>query len=153
TTPIDFSSATADEQQVQVGNDAFTIFDGNPRTYWDTYPRMKQMHWVALGLKTPLRTEGGSLRITLDSGISQWGWHSLGHFRLSVTNEADALARTRLWKDLKESDLVNLNVALANAHFQQGHTGEAVSSFTAALDLATDRAGKARIMTEAAPLD
>src|SRR5262249_35758774 len=38
TTPIDFSSAMADEEQVQPGYGPNTIIDGNPRTYWDTYP-------------------------------------------------------------------------------------------------------------------
>src|SRR5206468_2951682 len=86
----------------------------------------------------------------LDSGVSRWGQHSLGRFRLSVTNEADALARTQFWKDLRDSGGVNLNVALAKAHFQQGHINDSVASFTAALDLAADRAAKAGILAEAA---
>ena len=47
---------------------------------------------------------------------------------------------------------MDLNVALAKAHAQQGHTSEAVAAFTQALPLANDRAGKARIIAAAAPL-
>ena len=43
-------------------------------------------------------------------------------------------------------------VLLAKAHAEQGHVNEAMASLVEALALAADRAGKARIITEAAPL-
>ena len=48
---------------------------------------------------------------------------------------------------------MDLSVALAKVHAQQGHINEAVVSFTEALDLAADRAAKSRIITEASPLE
>jgi tetratricopeptide (TPR) repeat protein len=54
--------------------------------------------------------------------------------------------------DLKDSDVVDLSVALGKAHAGQGHVNEAVASFTEALDLAVNRAGKTKIIAEAAPL-
>src|SRR5439155_25799187 len=108
-------------------------------------------HWAVFVLKSPARMDGGSLSITLDSGISEWGMHGLGRFRLSATNAAD-LTRALVRNELKDSEVVDLSVALAKAHAQQGHTKEAVASFTEALDLAADRTGKAKIIAEAAPL-
>ena len=48
--------------------------------------------------------------------------------------------------------MVDFYVALGKAYAQQGRTNEAVASFAEALPLAADRAGKARIIAEAAPL-
>src|SRR5262249_2849770 len=42
------------------------------------------------GLKTPARKDGGYLSITLDSGISPWGPHGLGRFRLSASADPAA---------------------------------------------------------------
>ena len=68
-----------------------------------------------------------------------------------MTNRALGLtAAVRLRDDFKDSDLLDLNVALAKAHVQQGHTNEAVTSFAEALRLAADRAAKAKIVAEAA---
>ncbi len=76
----------------------------------------------------------------------------LGRFRLSFTNDAATLQATRIRWDLKDSELLDLNVALAEACAQQGQTDVAVASFAEALALAKDRAGKAKVIGEAAPL-
>jgi serine/threonine protein kinase len=149
--PIEFGSATADFSSGPQIGPAKSI-DGNPRTWWETYPRVRESHGVVFVLKSPARIDGRSMSITLDSGISPWGMAGLGHFRLSVTNDAD-LARTLVCNDLKDSKVVDLCVALGIAHAQQGHINEAVASFTEALELAMDRAAKAKIITEAAPLE
>jgi tetratricopeptide (TPR) repeat protein len=57
-----------------------------------------------------------------------------------------------LRNDFTGSEIADLNVDLATAHAQQGQTNEAVASFAEALPLAADRAVKARIIAEAAPL-
>jgi WD40 repeat protein/tetratricopeptide (TPR) repeat protein len=148
--PIEFGSAMADFSEDQT--DPPKSIDGDPRTRWDTHPRMKEPHWAVFVLKSPAQMDGGSLIITLDSGISQWGYHGLGRFRLSVTDDAD-LTRAILRNDLKGSEFVDLSIALAKAHAKQGHIDEAVASFTEALDLATDGVAKAKIITEAATLE
>jgi tetratricopeptide (TPR) repeat protein len=149
-TPIELGSAIVDYDNY--GNNPSRIFDGNPRTYWDTYTQEQKPHWVVVSFKSPVRTNGGSLSITLDSGISEWGQHGLGRFRLSATNAAD-LNRAIVRNDLKASEILDFCIVLAKAHAQQGHTKEAVASFTEALDLAADRAAKTKIITEAAPLN
>jgi WD40 repeat protein/tetratricopeptide (TPR) repeat protein len=148
--PIEFGSAVADASQ-DPQNDATKIIDGNPRTYWDTHPRMKEPHWAVFVLKSPARVDGCSLSITLDSGIAHWNQHGLGRFRLSATNAAD-LKRAIVRTDLKDSEVADLCIALAKAHAQQGDIKDAVASFTEAVDLAADRAARAKIIAEAAPL-
>jgi tetratricopeptide (TPR) repeat protein len=149
---IEFGSAMADFfKDPEVHGPAKSI-DGNPRTWWETYPRVRETHWAVFVLKSPARMDGRSVSITLDSGISPWGMCGLGRFRLSVTNDAD-LARALVRNDLKDSEVVDLRIALGKAHAQQGHINEAVASFTEAFDLATDRAAKAKIIAEAAPLE
>jgi WD40 repeat protein len=151
--PIEFGSARGDVSQNSQFGPAKSI-DGDPRTWWDTLtPRgVREAHWALFVLKSAARMDGGSLSITLDSGITQWGYHGLGRFRLSVTNAAD-LSRAVLRSDLKDSEVMDLSIALAKAHAEQDHLSEAVASFTEALDLAADRAGKAKIITEAASLN
>jgi WD40 repeat protein/tetratricopeptide (TPR) repeat protein len=150
---IEFGSATADVSQDPQAYGPAKSIDGDPRTWWDTLNPggVQEAHWAVFVLKSPARTDGGSLIITLDSGITQWGYHGLGRFRLSATNAAD-LGRALVRNDLKDSEVVDLCIALAKAHAQQGHVNEAVASFTEALELATGPAAKAKIITEAAPL-
>jgi formylglycine-generating enzyme required for sulfatase activity/tetratricopeptide (TPR) repeat protein len=150
-TPLNFGSAHADWQQTE-SQTSSSMIDGNPNTWWDTHPRIREPHWAVFSLRSPARIDGGSLSITLDSGITSWGMHGLGRFRLSVTNEADAFIRTPLRKDLKEFEVVDLNVALAKAHAQQGQNDEAVAAFARALALTGDSAGKARVIAEAVAL-
>ena len=71
---------------------------------------------------------------------------------MSFTDDPKTLQATRIRLDLKDGEAADLNVALGKAHAQQGHTSEAVASFTEAISLTADRAGKARIIAEAAPL-
>ncbi len=91
-TPIEISSAMVDDQGSTQYNST-NIIDGNPNTYWDTHPRHLRNHWVVLGLKAPAKINGGSVSITLDKGITPWGQHGLGHFRLSVTDAPGAYER------------------------------------------------------------
>ncbi len=76
----------------------------------------------------------------------------LGRFRLSFTNDAVTLQTTRLQWDLKDSEVVDLNVALARACAEQGRTTGAIVSFAEAISLAVDRTEKAKIIAAAAPL-
>ena len=92
-TPIDISSATAD-YHLSGRFVARNMIDGDPATRWDTDNgdvKRRQAHWAVFGLKSPVRTGGGYLSITLDSGITSWGHHGLGRFRLSVTNDQETI--------------------------------------------------------------
>ena len=154
-TPIDISSATAD-YHLSGRFVARNMIDGDPATRWDTDNgdvKRRQAHWAVFGLKSPVRTGGGYLSITLDSGITSWGHHGLGRFRLSVTNDQETIARTPLRQDLKDSEFAELSVALGKAYIQQGQANLATQSFSEALTLAADCAAKARIIAAAAPLE
>jgi WD40 repeat protein/tetratricopeptide (TPR) repeat protein len=148
-TPIELASAIVDYDNY--GSSPSTIIDGDPESHWNP-TRVQEPHWAVFVLKSPARMDGGSLKITLDSGISPWPMLGLGRFRLSATNEAD-IVRALVRNDLKDSEVVDLSLALAKAHAQQSHVSEAGAAFTEALPAATDRAAKAKIIAEAAPLN
>ena len=93
------------------------------------------------------------MKVRLRSGSGTYPQRNLGRFRLSVTSHArDLVVGAHLRNDFKDSEIADLNVELAKAHAEQGHVNEAMASLVEALPLAADRAGKARIITEAAPL-
>lgn len=148
--PITFGSVLVDYEQSW--NPASRAIDGNPRTCWDTHPRIQQPHWLLLACGTPLKSGGGYLSITLDEGITEYPKHGLGRFRLLATDEADVLSRTQLRKDFSASEVVDLKIALATVQAQQGQLNSAAASLIESLALATDRAARARIISQAASL-
>jgi tetratricopeptide (TPR) repeat protein len=100
-----------------------------------------------------VKTSGGKLVLTLDSGVSSWGEHGLGRFRLSVTDDPEVLNRVRNRSDFNEREIVELSFALAKAYAQQNRLAEAVHALQKALELASDRSGKAKVITYAATLE
>lgn len=146
-TPIAFSSVTAD---VENPGPPRNMIDNDPGTKWDTYPNI-QSHWAVFVLKSPVRVEGDSVIVTIDSG--EWSKHGLGRFRLSVideADEADLVMRAKILQDLKPRAETDLHIALAKAAAQQGHTGDAEALLIKALELAADRADRSKIITVAA---
>ncbi len=130
-------------------------FDHDPWTSWVTWPRVSEPHTAVFEFQPLSAAEDGSqrLKVRLESGSRIFPQRNLRRFRLSVTNRgAGLMAAAQVRNAFNDSDVVDLNVALAKAHAQQGHTSEAVASFTEALTLAADRAGKATIIAAAAPL-
>jgi hypothetical protein len=128
----------------------YQAFDSNSSTFWGVFPRFTQPH-TAVFLFGPYPTQQGEsqiLTIRLRFGNNYWARHNLGGFRLSVTSDAEALEGAPLRNDLKDSEVADLNIALAKAHARQGHHNEAVASLTEALDLTSDRAGTARIVAD-----
>ena len=150
--PRKITKALADFEQTNYP--VATALDGNPGTAWSIDPQVGNNHWSVFELEPsqqPGLAGGTKLTFTLDFQFNVR--HALGRFRLSVTSEATALQATMLRLDLKDGAVADMHVALATAHAQQGHTAEAVDSFTAALELAADRAGKATVIAAAAPLE
>jgi tetratricopeptide (TPR) repeat protein len=119
---------------------------------WGNWPRAGKANAATIATRVA-RAAKDDLKIEMIFSRSGWIQHNLGRFRLAVTNTPDALRATEFRKDLSDSEVADLNVALAKAHAQQGRTTEAVALFTEALRLTADRAGKARIIAEAAPLE
>jgi WD40 repeat protein/tetratricopeptide (TPR) repeat protein len=129
------------------------VIDGEVDTSpgWGNYPRFGQANTATIATRIA-RAPKDDLKIEMVFSRSSWLQHNLGRFRLAVTKDAGALQATEFRKELPESEVADLNVALAKAHAQQGRTREAVASFTEALHLAADRAGKAKVLAEAALL-
>ena len=99
------------------------------------------------------RGRDDDLKIELYFSRAEYTKHNLGRFRLSVTGNDGALAAERLHNDFKDGEVADLDVMLAKVHAQQGQTDQALVSLTEALGLAEDRAGKGKVINEAAALD
>ncbi len=127
--------------------------DGNDRTGWSVYPEFNKDHRAVFDLAETIG-DGQAARLTvrLKQGNPSYDKTLLGRFRLSFTNDATTLQATRDRLDLNNSDMVDVHIALGEAHAQQGQTNEAVAAFVEALPLAADRAGKTRIIAAAAPV-
>jgi WD40 repeat protein/tetratricopeptide (TPR) repeat protein len=127
--------------------------DGNLSTQWSAWPEVYRRQEAVFDLRPNPENMAASMLVVQLTCIGNPEWRgTLGCFRLSVMSGPDAFFRALLLMDLKQSELADLSVALAEAHAQQGHIKEADASFAEALSLAADRAGKARIITAAAPL-
>jgi formylglycine-generating enzyme required for sulfatase activity/tetratricopeptide (TPR) repeat protein len=128
--------------------------DGNSGTAWAILPQVRKNHTAVFDIESSQQTGfAGGTKLTFTLDFQSNNKHAMGRFRLSITNDATTLQATRLRMDLKDSEVVDLLVALAKAHGQQGHVNEAVASFTEAIELSADRAARARVVTEAATLD
>jgi tetratricopeptide (TPR) repeat protein len=137
------------------GHPLSRAFDQNDATSWGVWPRVADPHTAIFECASSSAATAGNqpLKVRLRSGSGQFPQRNLGRFRLSVTSDArDLLVAAHLRNDLKDSEIADLNIELAKAHSEQGHKGEAMASLAEALPLAADRAGKARIITAAAPL-
>lgn len=126
--------------------------DGKLENGWGVHPEYNKDH-VAVFDTAEAIGDGKLLRLTVRLNQKyNFPNHVLGRFRLSFTNDAATLLATRARLDFKDSELVDLYVSLGKANDKQGKRNEAVASFAQALSLASDRADKARIIDEAAPL-
>jgi hypothetical protein len=130
------------------------VVDGKGRTGWAILPEVNKNHTAIFELAEKIG-DGSPLQLTVrlfhqDARLQD---HNLGRFRLSFTNDRATVQAPRLGRDLQDSELVDLYVALGTAHGQQGRTKQAVNAFTEALQLTRDRAGKVRIIAAAAPLE
>ncbi len=129
-------------------------FDHDDSTSWGVWPRHTEPH-VAIfecASSSAATAVNQRLKVRLRSGSGTYPGRNLGRFRLSVASHAqDLMLAANLRNDIKDSEIADLNVELAKAHAEQGHESEAMALLVEAFLLA-DRAGKARIITEAAPL-
>jgi WD40 repeat protein len=148
--PIALRNASADFSQRNW--DVRGAVDGDAATGWAVSPETNKAHTAVFEVAEQAG-DGRPSRLTfrLKHHYHAPGY-TLGRFRLSFTNDATTVQATRHRLDLKDGEVVELHIALAKAHAQQGQTKEAVASLSAALPLAADRAGKARIVAEAASL-
>jgi hypothetical protein len=124
------------------------VFDRDQSTSWGVRPRLSERHTAVFGLESNSAADVGKerLKVQLQSAARDYPQMNLGRFRLSVTNQVGAFRAARLRNDLKDSEFVDLNIALAKAHAQQGNMNGAVASIAEGLSVAGDRAGKAKLI-------
>ncbi len=142
--PIALKDAWADIHQGEIQR----AFDGNPETLWHVQPAFNTDHTAVFELAEKVG-DGGTVRLTVRLIQKQ-----LGRFRLSITNGANpwqAVQAPQIRRDLRDSEVMDCDIALGKAYAQQDRANEAIASFAQALPLAANRAGKAKIIAEAAP--
>ena len=137
--PLDIKDGFADFSRES--HPVARVFDRDPSTSWGIWPRLKERHTAIFGLESSSADEGGNrrLKVRLQSAARDYPQHNLGRFRLSVTNQVGAFRTARLRNDLKDSEFVDVNIALAKAHAQLGNMNGAVASFAEGLSAAGDR--------------
>ena len=150
-TPLPVDDAWASFDYKAADADIAGTIDPSLRKFWHVWGRLGEAHQAVFHLKQPAAIRGRLFVIELYHRFAGEAL-DLGRFRLSVTGDDRALQTERLRNELKDSEVADLNVALAEAHAQQGHADEAVALFTEALHLAADHAGKAKIIAAAAAL-
>ena len=83
--------------------------------------------------------DGQAIRLTVQiKHIFPDGMFVLGRFRLSFTNDANAMQATRIRLDLKDSELTDVYASLGTAYAQLGQSIDAVAAFNRALALIKD---------------
>jgi hypothetical protein len=88
---IDWSRAVADFEQADFSAAAAIAATANPATGWAISPQMGQDHALVLVLKSPIEAKAGqSLQLIVEQR-SNWDQHTLGRFRLSVTDTESAI--------------------------------------------------------------
>lgn len=86
---VRLSNARADFDQ-----EGWTIahaIDGNPKTAWGIHPKVGQDHSAVFALESPLSLAAGD-RLAIQLRQLHGGFHTIGKFRLSITDAADPLA-------------------------------------------------------------
>ena len=123
-----------DSQNNPVGRSIAKVIDDNRRTLWDTYPNHTKPHWAIFQFAQPLIAKTGSavIRIRLDSGISPWGPHGLGRFRLSVTGDAEVAESEQLLMTLVSGRSHDI-AFLGGAYAILGEMDKAASALSAAI--------------------
>jgi WD40 repeat protein/tetratricopeptide (TPR) repeat protein len=115
---------------------------------WAILPKAGQANSAVLQLDKEIDAlPGSSLTIVLTQNFID---NQLGRFRLSVTSSANAVAAAQLRKDLTDSGLADLELALARAAARQGRLDEAVEGLGRAVDLAPDVSAVQKIVRDTA---
>ena len=148
---ITFRNASADFSQGSW--DVQGAVDGNVKTGWGVHPEVKKNHSAVFELAERIGA-GQELQLTVQLShqyIVQD--HNLGRFRLSFTDDDALLQATRTRLEVRDSEVVDLYIAIGRGFAQQGQTNDAAAAITRALEYARDDASRSGIIAAAAPLD
>ncbi len=143
-----------DTQGNPAGRSIAKVIDDNRRTLWDTYPNHTSPHWAIFEFAQPLESETGRavIRIRVDSGISQWGPHGLGRFRLSVTDDARVVECEQQLTSLVSKPSNDI-AFLGGAYAMLGETDKASAAFAAAIEQSQDHLARQALISTAARFD
>jgi tetratricopeptide (TPR) repeat protein len=132
--PIALRNASADFSQP--GWDVRGAVDGNGDTGWAIAPEFNKDHTALFDLAEDVG-DGKATRLTIRLShqfvTEKYEKYLLGRFRLSLTNDSATLHATRIRLDLKDSEVVEVSLALAKAHAQLGQSNETVAAFARTL--------------------
>ena len=112
--PIDLTRARADYWSPTFAG-AVGAIDADPISYWSTWPRVGRYHMAVFQAAQPLGPiPAMRLRVELVSGVDKAPSHTLGRFRLSVTDRPFPLFEPTLLSikaDAQRSGLLRLGAA------------------------------------------
>jgi WD40 repeat protein/tetratricopeptide (TPR) repeat protein len=125
--------------------------DSNPESFWGIWPNFTEpatAFFQFASAERPIAPDS-TLVIRLRCGDRTWPRRNLGRFRLSITNDKNAISVARIHQELKASGLADLETSLGKAHARLDRMEEAAAAFHHAFDLAGDRDARMKIVQEA----
>ena len=153
--PLQWAVAFADHSQPRW--DVAGAVDSSEQSGWailDANNRNPGVdRFAVFALQQPWNPDGQSdarIQLEFQSLIQR---HSLGHFRLSVTSDPNAIKAARFQQELKASGLAELETSLGKVHGQQGRIDEAATAFSQALDLTTEVESRTKILQDASAFE
>jgi hypothetical protein len=116
--PVRLTRVRADySQRVEGLRGVAGTLDEDPTTAWAVWPQLGRPHWAVFQAAQPFGTgPGTSLRVELVCGQLRHLYHTLGRFRLSVTDRPVPLLEpslTRIKSDAERNGLTRLGAAHA----------------------------------------
>lgn len=130
---IPLRDAWADFSEVNQNTNVRGAVDGNLATAWSVYPKVTEPHAAIFALAEEVG-DGRPMRLTLRL-VHRFrsADHNLGRFRLSFTSDAGTLSAARTQLDLKDSELVDYHLALANAYIASNRASDGAGVIAEAL--------------------
>jgi WD40 repeat protein/tetratricopeptide (TPR) repeat protein len=90
----------------QMGHPVVASVDGNPVSAWAIDPQAGKNHWAVFAIESSRQAGfAGGTQLTFTLDFRSYAKHTLGRFRLSVTDEPTALQSTRLRLDLRDGEV------------------------------------------------
>lgn len=123
------------------------IIDSSDQTHWSVSPRQYEPHVAVLQLENAVDlSQEAALTVQLHFQHKANLRHAIGRFRLSLSDEVNALTTASLKTQLVNSELASVYAALGIAQAQQGDGEGAVASLTQAFQLSDERQPQLRYM-------
>jgi WD40 repeat protein/serine/threonine protein kinase/Flp pilus assembly protein TadD len=112
TASSDHEIAAADHYRKTPMNIGLAI-DGDPGTYWETWPKSQQAHYAVFVPQEPIGHKG-AVDLQIQLVFHNLNHHNLGRFRLSVTTQPQPLG----WRTMAGVAILNPWTRLGAAYYQ-----------------------------------